>query len=121
MLATAFFEDAIGNAKPYKQKFIYMDANTGNILGVAVLPKCCKKFFGPDAITMSFNGSRIFTLGNQENTQAALVGFSFNGANFVETGWQRWFLDNVIATEFTKLSVTLSTDETHVVTFSTGR
>ena len=70
-----------------------MDANTGDVLGVAVLPNCCKKFFGPDAIALNFDGSKIFTIGNKENIEAAFVGFSFNGANFAETGWQRWYLD----------------------------
>lgn len=54
------------------------------------------------------------------NTEAAFVGFSFNGASFAEIGWQSWFLDDLVVTEFTKFSVALSTDETHVVAFSTG-
>lgn len=49
VLATAFFFEAAQKV----QKFIYLDANTGNVLGVAIMPKCCKKFYGPDAIALN--------------------------------------------------------------------
>ena len=90
VLATAHFTGATNT-----KKFIYLNADTGALLGVAETPNCCGKLYSKDALVLTNDGAKIFYLANRGGLKTVVFhGMAFDGTTFADIGELAWFPDD---------------------------